>query len=78
MEVNKDKKGNPLVKVRCLVLIWLVNLVNQRGILIAELQYFDSWILVVSLRRRKWPNKGIVLVTRFWNAIYQFLARQRK
>lgn len=29
------------------------------GLVIAGLQYFDSWTLVVSLRRRKWPNKGI-------------------
>lgn len=34
---------------------------SQRGLLIAELQYFDSWALVVGLRRRKCPNKGIDL-----------------
>ena len=28
---------------------------------IALLQYFDSWTLLVSLRRRKWPNKGMDL-----------------
>ena len=27
----------------------------------AGLEYFDNCTLVVSLRRRKWPNKGIDL-----------------
>jgi hypothetical protein len=48
--------------MRCLILIGHVNYVIQRGLLIAGLQYFGSWILVVRLRRRrKWPNKGIGL-----------------
>ena len=33
----------------------------KRGLLIAGLQYFDCWTLVVSLRRKKWPNKVINL-----------------
>jgi hypothetical protein len=41
----------------------------KRGLLIAGLQYFDSRTLVVSLRRRKWPNKGIDLVASFKNVI---------
>jgi hypothetical protein len=33
---------------------------SQRELLIAGLQYLvTSWTLVVSLRRKKWPNKGI-------------------
>jgi hypothetical protein len=39
----------------------VINYVSQRGLLIAKLQCFDSWTLVVSLKRRKWPNKGIDL-----------------
>ena len=35
-----------------------VNQVKQRGLLIAGLQYFDSWTLTVSFRRRKQPYKG--------------------
>jgi hypothetical protein len=35
--------------------------VSQRVLVIAGPQYFDSWTLVVSLRRRKRPNKGIGL-----------------
>jgi hypothetical protein len=35
--------------------------VNQRGLLIAGLDYFESWTLVVNLRKRKWPNKEIDL-----------------
>ncbi|KRY96827.1 hypothetical protein T4B_1446 [Trichinella pseudospiralis] len=31
---------------------WQFIKVSQRGLLIAGLQYFDSWTLVVSLRRR--------------------------
>lgn len=34
---------------------------NLRGLLIAGFLYFDSWALVVSLRRRKWPNGEIGL-----------------
>lgn len=34
---------------------------SQRGLVIAELQNFDSWTLVVKLRRRKWSIKGIDL-----------------
>jgi hypothetical protein len=34
---------------------------SRRGLLIAGVQYFDSWTLVISFRRRKWPNKGIDL-----------------
>jgi hypothetical protein len=47
--------------VRWVILIGLVNYVSQRELLIAGLQYFDSWTLVISLRRRKLPNKGIDL-----------------
>ena len=49
-------KGKPCVRMRCLILIEHVNQANQRGLLIAGLQCFDSWTLVVSLRRRKWTN----------------------
>ena len=34
---------------------------SQKGALVAGLQYFDSWTLVVRLRGRKWPNTGIDL-----------------
>jgi hypothetical protein len=40
--------------------------------LIAGLQYFDSHTLVVSLRRRKWPNKGIDLLASFRNVTMFF------
>jgi hypothetical protein len=33
----------------------------SRKILIAGLQYVDIWTLMDSLRRRKWPNKGVEL-----------------
>lgn len=32
---------------------------SQSGLPIAVLQYFNIWTLVISLRRRKCPNKGI-------------------
>jgi hypothetical protein len=38
--------------MRYLILIGHVNEVRQRGLLIAGLQYFDSWTLVVGLRRK--------------------------
>jgi hypothetical protein len=47
--------------MRYLILIGHVNYMSQRGLLIGGLQYFDSWTLVVSLRRKKWINKGIGL-----------------
>jgi hypothetical protein len=47
--------------MRCLILIGQVNQLSQPGLLIAGLQYFDSLTLLVSLRRRKWTNKGIDL-----------------
>jgi hypothetical protein len=34
---------------------------SPKGLLIAGLQYFNSWTLEDSLRRRKWRNKGIDL-----------------
>lgn len=46
------------------------------GLFIARLKYFDSWDLVVKLRR-KWPSKRIdTLVTGFRNV--KVLARERK
>lgn len=33
----------------------------KRGLLVARHQYFDIWTLVVNLRRRKWPYKGLHL-----------------
>jgi hypothetical protein len=42
-------------------LIGNANPVNQRGLLIARLHYFDSWTLVVSLRRKKWANRPQVI-----------------
>ena len=59
MVVYKGTRGKPRVRMRCLILIGYVNQVSQSGLLIAGLQYFDSWILVASLRRRKNSNKGI-------------------
>ena len=39
--------------------------IAKQGLLIARLQYFGSWTLVISLRKkfgvRKCPNKGIDL-----------------
>ena len=43
------------------ILIGRVNQGSQREVLIAGLQYFDTWTLVVSLRRRRQPNKGLHL-----------------
>ena len=34
-----------------------LSIVTKGGLLIVELSYFDSWTLVVNLRRRKWPNR---------------------
>jgi hypothetical protein len=49
------------VRLSWFILIgWLMK-VAKRGLLIAELEYFASWTLVVSLRKRKWPYKGIDL-----------------
>lgn len=31
------------------------------GLLIAGLEYFDSWTLKVSIKRRDWLNKGLDL-----------------
>lgn len=50
---------------------------NKRGLLIVGL-YFDSWTMIVSLRWREWPNKGIDLVTGFRNVISWFLGRQKE
>lgn len=56
------------MRMRCLILSGLVNYGGQRGLLVAGLQHSDSWTLVVSLRRRKWPHKGIDLGDSFRNA----------
>lgn len=55
------------VRMRCLIVIGHLNYVNQGGLLIAGLQYLDSWTLVVGPRRKKWPNK--VLGCSFRNVI---------
>lgn len=47
------------------------------GILIPKLQYFDSWTLSVSLRGKKWPNKGIDLDGKHSDVIYD-LDRKRE
>ena len=69
MAVYEGKRGNPRVRVKCLIFIGHVNKVSQRGLLIAGLHYFDGWTLVVSLRKGKWPNKGIDTVVSFRNVI---------
>lgn len=52
-------KGKLLDRMKCLILIVPVNWGSQSGLLLAGLQYFGSWTLVVGLRRRKQqPNKG--------------------
>lgn len=51
------------------VLIAMLIGATKRGLLIAGLQYFESWTLVVSLRRRKWSNEEIDLGASFRNAI---------
>ena len=61
MSVYESKNGKPHVRMRCLILIGHVNKVNQRRLLIAGLQYFDSWTLAATLRRREWLNKVIDL-----------------
>jgi hypothetical protein len=33
--------------------------VAKGGFLIPGFQFLDNWTLVISLRRRKWPYKGI-------------------
>ena len=43
------------------VLIRYFNWGSQKGLLIAG---FGSWTLVVNLRKRKWPNKGVDLYRR--------------
>jgi hypothetical protein len=49
----------------------------KRWLSIDRLQYFGSWTLVFSLRRRKWPNKG----NRPWQLalgmLFNGLAKQR-
>ena len=47
---------------------------SQRGLLITGLEYFDSWTLVVSFRRREKLNKS--LVTSLRNVMLWFLASQ--
>ena len=37
--------------------------------MIAGLHYFDSWTLVVYLRKRKWSNKRMDLGGYLWNVI---------
>lgn len=51
-------RGKTRVRMRSLILIGQVNQVSQKELLVSGLQYCDSWTLVVSLRRKKWPNKG--------------------
>ena len=47
------------VRLSWFILIgWLMK-VAKRGLLIAELEYFASWTLIISLQRKKWSNKGI-------------------
>lgn len=64
-------KGKPHVTTGGFILIGLVNYGGQRGFLISGLQHFDSWTSVVSLRRRKWPDKGTDLGDSFRNATQQ-------
>ena len=52
MAISKGSKGNPRDRMRCLILIGQVDLDRQRELLIAGLQYFDSWTLIASFRRR--------------------------
>lgn len=51
--------------VQWYVLLGMLIRVAKQGLLIARLQYFGSWTLVISLRKkpgiRKCPNKGIDL-----------------
>ena len=61
MVVYKGKGGKPHVKMKSLILTGHVNQVNQRGLLITGVQYFNNWTLVISHRRRKWSNTGIDL-----------------
>jgi len=35
--------------------------IPERGLLVAEFQYFDTWTLVLSLRKRRGPKKGLDL-----------------
>lgn len=63
------------VKMRCSVLTGPVSQVLQRRHLIAELQYLDSWTLVISLSRRKWPNRGIDLGSYLQECNLMVLAR---
>lgn len=42
---------------------------SLRGLLVAGLQYLDSWTLVVTLRRRARSNKGTDLGDSFNNGI---------
>lgn len=49
----------------------------KTGLFISRLKCFDSWTLLVNLRRRKWPSKSIEpLLTSFRNV--NVLARERK
>jgi len=41
-------KGGDLVRMRSLIFTGCINQVSQRGLLIAGLQYFDSWTLTAS------------------------------
>jgi len=36
----------------------MLNRLTTRELLIAGLQYFDRWTLVVRPRKRKWPDNG--------------------
>lgn len=52
-------KGEREPMLGCVVSFdWRVNYASQKGLLVAGLQYLDSWALVVSLRRKEWANKG--------------------
>jgi len=57
--VYKGERGNPRVRMRCLISLGMVSSVSQRGLWILGLQYSDRWTLVVSLGRRKWTKKDL-------------------
>lgn len=62
MAVLKGKKGNPMLG-------WgtqfesgmLIRWTKGRGVWLLDFNTLDSWTLVVNLKRKKWPNKGIDL-----------------
>ena len=58
--VYKGKKGKPCFRMSLFRLGVLIRAAERR-LLIAKLQYFYSSTSVVSLLRRKWPNKEAAL-----------------